>query len=434
MKILTVSELNSQVAMCLKSSFSMPFLLKGEISNFVAHRSGHYYFTLKDDRSEVKAVFFSASKYLNFMPKDGQEVEVTAQVTLYEPRGSYQIRVMSMKPAGLGVLYQRFLDLKANLSKKGLFDQAHKKPIPRVSQSIGIITSAQAAGFKDVLKTLKEQAPYLNITLYPSAVQGHHASGDLVKALSYADRGDHDVLLMVRGGGSLEDMWCFNDEALIYAMFDSKTPIVTGIGHEIDETLADYVADYKAHTPTAAAQLVGTDRDVLLYELEQISHALKQGMQDNIQWKRMNLQMKSMEMPDLHHRVLWERQKIKGLRTSLDGYIGGIKTQIDLTLDTSLRHLNQAFMMNALRFEHQINHHRHLLQTQMRQYLDEKKTLLQKERRYLNALSPKAIMNRGFSLVYDEQGQLLKSIHDIHEKDILQIEFSDGMQKVKPIS
>ena len=275
--VLTVGELNRAIAESLQERFDTVWV-SGEISNFKAYDSGHWYFSLKDEEGQIRCVMFRGRNgQVGFMPQSGDLVEVGASLGLYVPRGDVQLTVQVMRKAGLGGLYEAFLKLKEKLAKAGLFDEGAKQAIPTHPRAIGIITSPQAAALKDVLSTLARRAPHIPIVIYPTLVQGPEAPAGIIAALNAANAAaEVDVILLVRGGGSIEDLWAFNDEQLAYALADSTIPIVCGVGHETDFTIADFVADVRAPTPTSAAELAAPRRDQLLGELVSLKQALLQ--------------------------------------------------------------------------------------------------------------------------------------------------------------
>jgi len=274
-EILTVGDLNRAIAASLEERFDTVWV-SGEISNFKAYDSGHWYFSLKDEEGQIKCVMFRGRNgQVDFMPQSGDLVEVSANLGMYVPRGDIQLTIQTLRRAGMGGLYEAFLKLKAKLAKEGLFDADRKQEIPSHPRSIGIITSPQAAALKDVLSTLARRAPHIPIVIYPTLVQGPDAPAGIIAALKAAEKENVvDVILMVRGGGSIEDLWAFNDEQLAYAMAQSPIPIVSGVGHETDVTIADFVADLRAPTPTGAAELAAPRKDQMLQELEAIKQAM----------------------------------------------------------------------------------------------------------------------------------------------------------------
>jgi exodeoxyribonuclease VII large subunit len=273
--VLSVSQLLRSARDLLERRFPLQWI-SGEVSNLRPAASGHLYFTLKDETSQVDCVMFkSRAAHLDWELADGQRVEARALVTLYEPRGRFQLNVEAMRRAGLGPLYERFLKLKERLGKEGLFDPAAKRPVPEYPLQIGVVTSLAAAALRDVLTTLRRRNPSIPVIVYPAPVQGEGAAAKLVQALAAANRrAECDVLLLVRGGGSIEDLWPFNEEALARAIHASAIPVVVGVGHETDFTIADFAADERAPTPTAAAELVSPPRAALLARVAENAYRL----------------------------------------------------------------------------------------------------------------------------------------------------------------
>ncbi|MCM5572276.1 exodeoxyribonuclease VII large subunit [Burkholderiaceae bacterium FT117] len=278
-EILTVSELNRVVAGILERSLAM-VRVEGELSNVVRAASGHWYFSLKDPGAQVRCVMFRGkARHVDFVPREGDRVEVLAFATLYEARGEFQLNVEAMRRAGAGDLYRRFLELKERLQKEGLFDATRKRALPAAPAAIGVVTSPQAAALRDVLTTLRRRAPAIPVVVYPTQVQGADAPAQIVAAIGRAAaRRDCDVLLVVRGGGSIEDLWSFNDERVARAIAACPLPVVVGVGHETDFTIADFVADLRAPTPTAAAELVAPDRRELARGAHRLAQRLRAAM------------------------------------------------------------------------------------------------------------------------------------------------------------
>ena len=283
-EILTVGDLNRAIAQSLEDRFDTVWV-SGEISNFKAYDSGHWYFSLKDEEGQIRCVMFRGRNgQVGFMPQSGDLVEVSASLGMYVPRGDIQLTIQTLRRAGMGGLYEAFLKLKAKLAKEGLFDEERKREIPTHPRSIGIITSPQAAALKDVLSTLARRAPHIPIVIYPTLVQGPDAPAGIIAALKAANQENAvDVILLVRGGGSIEDLWAFNDEQLAYAITQSNIPVVSGVGHETDFTIADFVSDLRAPTPTGAAELAAPRKDQLLQELGAIKQALLQRVNQRVE-------------------------------------------------------------------------------------------------------------------------------------------------------
>ena len=277
--IFTVSRLNQTVRLLLEHEMGQVWI-SGEISNFTQPASGHWYFTLKDDTAQVRcAMFRNSNRRVTFHPQHGQQVLVRANITLYEPRGDYQIIVESMQPAGEGLLQQKYEQLKAKLQAEGLFDLQYKKSLPSPAHCVGVITSKTGAALHDILHVLKRRDPSLPVIIYPTAVQGDDAPGQIVRAIELANkRNECDVLIVGRGGGSLEDLWSFNDERVARAIFASRIPIVSAVGHETDVTIADFVADLRAPTPSAAAEVVSRNQQELLRQVQSARQRLEMAM------------------------------------------------------------------------------------------------------------------------------------------------------------
>jgi exodeoxyribonuclease VII large subunit len=296
-EILSVGDLNRAIASSLEERFDTVWV-SGEISNFKAYDSGHWYFSLKDEEGQIRCVMFRGRNgQVGFMPQSGDLVEVGAQISMYVPRGDIQLTIQTLKRAGMGGLYEAFLKLKAKLAKEGLFDEDRKREIPTHPRAIGIVTSPQAAALKDVLSTLARRAPHIPVVIYPTLVQGPDAPTGIIAALKAAEKEQAvDVILLVRGGGSIEDLWAFNDEKLAYAISQSSIPIVSGVGHETDVTIADFVADLRAPTPTGAAELAAPRRDQMLQELDAIMQALLQRVTQRVEREAQTLDQLALRL------------------------------------------------------------------------------------------------------------------------------------------
>ena len=294
---MTVGDLNRAIAASLEERFDSVWV-SGEISNFKAYDSGHWYFSLKDEEGQIRCVMFRGRNgQVGFMPQSGDLVEVSANLGLYVPRGDIQLTIQTLRRAGMGGLYEAFLKLKAKLAKEGLFDLERKREIPSHPRAIGIVTSPQAAALKDVLSTLARRAPHIPIVIYPTLVQGPDAPAGIIAALKAAEK-EHvvEVILLVRGGGSIEDLWAFNDEKLAYAIAQSSIPIVSGVGHETDVTIADFVADLRAPTPTGAAELAAPRKDQMLKELDAIMQSLLQRIHQRIEREAQTLDQLALRL------------------------------------------------------------------------------------------------------------------------------------------
>jgi exodeoxyribonuclease VII large subunit len=382
-RILTVTELNRLARDTLERAFPL-FWVSGEISNLTRAASGHWYFSLKDAGAQVRCVMFRGrNSYLDWQPREGDKVEARALVTLYEARGDFQLTIEFLQRAGQGSLFEAFEKLKAKLQAEGLFDAATKRPIPAHPQRIGIVTSPDAAALRDVLSTLRRRMPSLQVIIYPTPVQGKGAANLIAAAIETASaRTEVDVLIVCRGGGSMEDLWQFNEEIVARAIHGCSMPVISGIGHETDFTIADFAADIRAATPTAAAELVSADRQALLQAQAQLSRRLSRAMQ-----QILNQRMQQMDY--LTRRLLSPSQQIAHRR-------------------------------------HQLEQWQWRLQQAMRQKLDRQRRQLQTLQQNLMHLNPQAILSRGYTLAYAEDGSLLKSVHTLTHDQEVKLQFADG--------
>ncbi|MBA4304815.1 MAG: exodeoxyribonuclease VII large subunit [Sphingobacteriaceae bacterium] len=317
----SVSQLNQVVKALLESA---PFLqrieVKGEISNLTRHSSGHYYFSLKDENSQVSCVLFrTAAQALLFEPMAGDQVVATADITVYAPRGNYQLQVSKLEKEGMGSLFQRFLELKKKLEVEGLFADKHKKAIPRFPKTIGVVSSPTGAVIRDILNTLNRRFPASKVLLAPSKVQGEDAVPSLLQALAALERqSDVDVVIVARGGGSMEDLWCFNNEALVRAIFAMRKPVIAAIGHETDFTLCDFVADKRAPTPTAAAELVSADQNEIQQWLDEQQLQIAYSLSGQVNWMEEQLTQHRTDMlRQLQQQLRLKGEELKGLEGRL---------------------------------------------------------------------------------------------------------------------
>jgi len=382
-RILTVTELNRLARDTLERAFPL-FWVSGEISNLTRAASGHWYFSLKDAGAQVRCVMFRGrNSYLDWQPREGDKVEARALVTLYEARGDFQLTIEFLQRAGLGTLFEAFEKLKAKLQAEGLFDAALKRPIPAHPQRIGIVTSPDAAALRDVLSTLRRRMPSLEVIIYPTPVQGKGAAVQIAAAIETASaRAEVDVLIVCRGGGSMEDLWQFNEEIVARAIHGCSMPVISGVGHETDFTIADFAADIRAATPTAAAELVSADRQALLQAQAQLSRRLSRAMQQL-------LSQRMQHMDYLTRRLLSPSQQI--------AHRG-----------------------------HQLQQWQWRLQQAMRQKLERQTRQLQTLQQNLMHLNPQAILSRGYTLAYAEDGSLLKSVQTLQKGNEITLQFPDG--------
>jgi exodeoxyribonuclease VII large subunit len=424
--VLTVSALNGAVARMLERSFPLAWI-SGEISNFTRAASGHWYFTLKDEGAQVRAVMFRGrAQYAGFMPREGDRVEVRALVTLYAPRGDYQLNVEAIRRSGTGNLYEAFLELKARLSAEGLFDPARKRPIPAYARSIGIVTSLQAAALRDVLSTLRRRAPHVNIILYPTPVQGDAAVPKIAQAIATASlRAECDVLLVCRGGGSIEDLWCFNHEAVARAIAGCTMPVISGVGHETDVTIADFAADLRAPTPTAAAELATTPRADWLAQLEAHADDLTRA------WKRSYADA-SQSLDWLARRLLSPAERVARERLKLDA----MKLRLAHATRSPLSLARFAVAQLDTRLKAQlpdIDARRGRLVSQARQLHSGMSCLLRERRQALAGLSaqlellnPQRTLERGYAIVIDAKGRTVRTPAGLHARENITMHLAEG--------
>ena len=424
--VLSVAELNLQVRQQIERSFPLLWVV-GEISNFVRATSEHWYFTLKDAKAQVRcAMFRNRNQNAEWIPSNGDAVEVNALVTLYEARGEYQLIVESIRRAGLGALYEKFVKLKAKLETEGLFDSSRKKPLPAFPKRIGIITSPAAAALRDVLTTLKQRAPHVSVILYPTAVQGSGAAAEIVQAISSAGvRAECDVLILCRGGGSIEDLWSFNEEIVARAIAACPIPTISGVGHETDFTIADFVADERAPTPTAAAQRAAPDRDELLAQLDDYKRRTGFSLQRTINDNAQRLDQLAQRLLHPGGRLAQQSNALANFATRLR-----LAQQHRLeSMDWRLRHVRQ-------RIESQDKGWRNLADRLMRtgermssamgQNIALSNAKLQRLAGNLHHLNPAQVMERGYSVVRNFQGAIVKSNTQIRSGERLRLAFFDG--------
>lgn len=429
-KILTVTELNRTVASVL--SEAVPALwIQGEISNFSQAASGHWYFTLKDQDAAVKGVMFRGrASTVDFRPQNGVKVEVFASVTLYEARGDYQIQVSQMRQAGLGNLHEAFLKIKQKLEAEGLFAAERKKQIPRYVKTIGIVTSLGAAALHDVLTSLRRRAPHVNVIIYPSLVQGAQAPLALMQALAQAQlRNEVDVILLVRGGGSLEDLWAFNDEQLARFISQMELPIISGVGHETDFTIADFVADLRAPTPTAAAELASYSQADWINYVQELAQRLSER-----QIRR--LENASIRLDRASTRLISPKQKLEQWQQKHEFLCHRLIKAGKLTLQQAQQRWQSS--VKSLQQQgpdiHGASQHLHKVMERLPMahayYMRYQQQNLQGLRSTLQAFNPRAVLQRGYSITYDEQGKIILSAQQLSEQEKLRIEFAQGSATV----
>lgn len=429
--VLTVTALNAQVARLLERSFPLIWI-GGEISNFTRASSGHWYFTLKDDAAQVRSVMFrSRAQYAGFVPREGDKVEVRALVTLYGARGDYQINVEAIRRAGVGQLYEAFLRLKEKLSGQGLFDQDRKRALPLFTRSIGIVTSPQAAALRDVLTALRRRAPHVNIVLYPAPVQGQFAADKIAEAIMTASRrAEVDVLLVCRGGGSIEDLWSFNEEVVARAIAACGIPVIAGVGHETDVTIADFAADMRAATPTAAAELAATPRADWMNSLAADATDLRRAMRRGLSEANQGLDNLGRRLLSPTAHIAHQRLKLRALASGLTHLVhapvnrGGV-----LLAQLSQRWARHRPDVRSLRAQ-LISEGRHL-NASLCGAVKRRRGALDALSAQLELLNPQRTLERGYAIVSNAEGHTLRAPGQIKARQVLTVRLAEGSAEVK---
>ncbi|MBU8916375.1 exodeoxyribonuclease VII large subunit [Neobacillus sp. 114] len=404
--------------------------VRGEISNFKQHSSGHMYFTLKDEKARILAVMFSShSRAMRFQPENGMKVIVKGDITVYEPSGQYQIYIKDMQPDGIGELFLAYEQLKQRLEAEGLFAPERKKPLPLFPKTVGVITSPTGAAIRDIITTIKRRFPIVNILVFPALVQGDNAAPSIAKAIEKANNKDIDVLIVGRGGGSIEELWAFNEELVARAIYQSAIPIISAVGHETDFTIADFVADLRAPTPTGAAELAVPHIEELLDRTLQRQTRLIRAMQEKFRYEKERLNRVQKSYAFRYPQRLYE-QKLEQVDKETERLVRGISRLFSLkneqltNLDKSLErnHPSEALQEAGKHFERT---HKELNRA-LKQILTKKQTDFDHMLSTLQALSPLKIMERGYSLSYTEDNRLVKSVNQVSVSDQVQIQLTDG--------
>ena len=382
-KIFSITEINKLVKQLLQDNFPTIWV-KGEISNFTEASSGHWYFSLKDDNAQVRCTMFKGqNNEVKWIPKNGDMIEAQCKIGLYEQRGDYQLNISSLQQAGLGKLFEEFNLLKQKLDKEGLFDDRHKKTLPSFPNSIGVITSPDAAVLRDIITTLERRNKSLEIIIYPTPVQGQAAPEGIIDAIKIAnERNEVDVLILCRGGGSIEDLWSFNDELVARQIFSSKLPIISGVGHQTDITISDFIADIRAATPTAAAEIVSSSHEELLGNLEYFESNLT-----NFIWYKIDQLNQKIDL--LEKGLLSPAQKIL-IQYDL---ITGLKNRVQMAINTQLQ-----------KYQEQIKSYK----------------------QNLSYLNPNEILSRGYSIVLNQNKKIINKSSALNLNDKIKIKFYDG--------
>ncbi len=405
--------------------------IKGEISNFKQHTSGHMYFTLKDEKARLLSVMFAANnKGMKFLPENGMKVLVKGDISLYEAGGQYQLYVKSMAPDGVGDLYLAYEQLKKKLEGAGLFLAEHKKPIPQYPKSVGVITSPTGAALRDILTTIKRRYPIARIIVYPALVQGNNAAKSIAKAISMANaRAESDVLIVGRGGGSIEELWAFNEEIVAESIYDSDIPVISAVGHETDFTIADFVADMRAPTPTGAAELAVPHLNEILERLMNRKNRLTRSIQEAVNFERTRLTRMERSYAFRYPHKMYE-QKLEQLDKTMDR-LGRNSTRYFMKKRDELNQLNDILkkqhpeqaVKNA---KDELQQHAKVLRRAMEAIYRHKSQQFVHITATLSALSPLKIMERGYGLVFAEDETLVKSTQQVSKGDKIAVSIKDG--------
>ncbi len=425
--VYSVGELNSVIRQMLEGEFGEVWV-RGEISNFKPHTSGHYYFSLKDDRAQVSAVMFRGfNSKLKFKPENGLEVIVRGKITVYEPRGNYQVYCEFMEPVGAGALQKAFEQLKAKLQAEGLFEQARKRPLPPYPRHIGIVTSPTGAAIQDILNVLRRRYRSARVTLAPAVVQGDSAADSIVAAIQLINRvKDIDVLIVGRGGGSIEDMWCFNEERVARAIVASRIPVVSAVGHEIDFTIADFVADLRAPTPSAAAELVAKSAGELIDKIQSQKARL---------WQAFKGQMTEMasRFDGLLRRLVSPEKRLQDLQQRNDEIIGRLEAAVFRYLAARDQYVELVTQKLGTprevisRLAKRAEMAAMKMKNAWQRGLEFKRSRLQHTMGRLDAMSPLRVVERGYSIVeVADTSKIIKSAEDLKIGELLKIRFAKG--------
>lgn len=428
-KIYSVSELTQEIRALLEGKFDYIWV-EGEVSNFRVPASGHFYFTLKDPNAQIRAVMFRGqNQLLKFLPEDGLQVICSGRVSVYEPRGEYQVVVELMEPKGMGALQLAFEQLKERLEKEGLFDPAHKKPIPFFPQRIGIVTSPTGAAIRDILKVIHRRFANVHLLINPVRVQGVGAGKEIARAIKeFNQLKDIDLLIVGRGGGSLEDLWAFNEEVVARAIYDSRIPIISAVGHEVDFTIADFVADLRAPTPSAAAELAVRDKEELRLNIEALQERQDRAIRRGLEVLRSQLDLylrvlgdPRIRLRDCHQRIdeLWSRLSYTVSQLLLRKQHSVAKLEKEVQLLSPLSQIEG--------WRNSLSQFRKALGSAIIYYLKLNRQRLSVRLEKLNSLSPLAILKRGYSITRKElSGEIIKDAKQVGPKERLRVKLYKG--------
>jgi len=425
-QILTVEQINNYLRGLIEGHVGTVWL-KGEISNFKPHSSGHFYFSLKDSKAQISAMMFRGyNSRLKFKPHDGLEVIVRGKITVYEPRGTYSIACETMEPVGAGALQKQFEQLRNKLKAEGLFEASRKKAIPSYPKTIAVVTSPTGAAIQDILNIMSRRARSVQVIVVPAVVQGAAAAPSLIEAFKQAEKIKPDVIIIGRGGGSIEDMWCFNDETLARTIAASEVPVISAVGHEIDFTICDFVADLRAPTPSAAAELVAKSSHEIIQKIEQLDRLLKLAIQKRLQQKQQQLLLQSKRLIDpkkkLQDLFIRNDDLYSRLELAIDNYLMSKSKDIKM-LESRLVSPVQIVQQKRLVIQKQEMR----LQTALKNKTTQLKYKVENAMALLDSLSPLKVVDRGFSIATTQSKKVVKSIKQVKKGDVITIKVTDGL-------
>ena len=430
-RVLGVGELARLVRQLLENTLPLMWV-RGEISGLTRAASGHWYLSLKDEQAQLRCVMFRGrNQYLDWQPKNGDRVEVQVSPTLYEARGDFQLTIEQMRRAGLGTLYEAFERLKRKLENEGLFEAERKRPLPRFPRRIGIVTSPQAAALRDVLTTLRRRMPGVPVILYPTPVQGEGAAVKIAQAIDQANqRAECDVLIVCRGGGSMEDLWAFNEEVVAWAVASSSLPVVSGVGHETDFTICDFVADLRAATPTAAAQAVSPDRVALSQGLQQQAHRMRRAWDGRVQRVEQKLDYLQRRLVHPAARAQQQLQHLAHLQQRMGGALA-LGAQRQQWRIQRIGQRLQAARPDVERLSARLEVLEGRLQRALPQQMKQRRERLDALAQHLRHLDPQHVLARGYSMVQDAEGRIVADSAQLVPGDALRVTFAHGWAGVK---
>lgn len=422
--VYNVEQLNAHIRQTLEGHLGVVWL-QAEISNFKPHSSGHFYFSLKDSKAQISAIMFRGfNSKLKFKPHDGLEVIVRGRITVYEPRGTYQIVCESMEPVGAGALQKQFEQLKEKLKLEGLFDQSRKKPIPSYPRHVAIVTSPTGAAIQDILNIMNRRAKNVELTIVPALVQGPQAASSLCEALTQALKLPVEVVIIGRGGGSMEDLWSFNDEKLARLIAAANIPVISAVGHEIDFTICDFVSDLRAPTPSAAAELVAKSSVEITQKLDHADRMLKASLQKILKFKSQNLFLTMMRLIDpkkkLQDYAFRNDELMTRLENAMKAFLSSQSKDVQLLEKKLVSPVEVVKQLKA-----KLEKTNLMMSSSMKTLLSQAEYRLKNSMSLLGSLSPLNVVDRGYSITSHNK-QVIKSISDVKKNDEIEVKLKDG--------